>query len=132
MPAAVLDTSVIVRLLTRDDAQKAAAAQSYLQEAEDSALLMPDVALAEVGFVLLRVYRWPADRVADALRAVVTHRAIEVPGQDLWLEVADDVEDGRTLVDAYLLRIAEHEGINTVLTFDERMRPLAGVRCVAP
>jgi predicted nucleic acid-binding protein len=132
VPAAVLDTSIIVRFLTGDDAAKAASVRAYLRDAEEASLLMPDVAVAELAFVLLRVSRWPADRVAAAIRAVVTHRAIEVPGRELWLDVADDVERGRGPVDAYLMRTAERAGITTVLTFDESMRPLAHVHCMAP
>jgi predicted nucleic acid-binding protein len=130
--SAVLDTSVIVRYLTGDDPVKAQAAGRLLQDAANASLLMPDVAVAELAFVLLRVYRWPVPRVADAIRAVVNHRAIEVPGRELWLDVADDLEHSRGVIDAYLLRTAERADVPDVVTFDETMRPLAGVRCVVP
>jgi len=132
MPRAVLDTSVLVRYLTHDDPVKATAAGALLHGAVDAALVMPDVAVAELAFVLLRVYRWPVKKVADALRAVVNHRAIEVPGKELWLDVAEDIEGGRGVVDAYLLRTAERAEIKDVMTFDENMKPLPTVRCAVP
>lgn len=132
MPSRVLDTSVLIRYLTNDDLAKAQSARVFFQTAVDASLLMPDVAVAEMAFVLLRVYRWPVVQVADALRAVVNHRAVEVPSRELWLDVADDLEQGRGVVDAYLLRTAEREGIPEVVTFDEGMKPLATVTCVAP
>jgi predicted nucleic acid-binding protein len=134
MPAAVLDTSVLVRYLTHDDAVKAAAAQSYLQSAGKDSLLLPHVAMAELAFVLLRVYRWPVPSVADAIRAVVSDRAIVVPDGQLWLQVAEDLEHGYGYgpVDAYLLRTAERGGMSAVVTFDERMRGLPTVRCFMP
>lgn len=93
---------------------------------------MPDVAVAELAFVLLRVYRWPVEKVADALRAIVNHRAIEVPGKELWLDVAADIEAGRGVIDAHLLPTAERVEIEDVMTFDENMRPLPTVRWGGP
>jgi predicted nucleic acid-binding protein len=132
MLTSVLDTSVLVRYLTNDDSTKAASVHALLQAASDASLLVPNVAVAELAFVLLRVYRWPAMKVADALRAVVNHRAIDVPGQEIWLHVADDIERGGGVIDAYLVRTAEHAGIEQVLTFDDGMKPLPIVRCIAP
>jgi predicted nucleic acid-binding protein len=132
MPAAVLDTSVLVRYLTHDDAVKAAAARSYLQSAAKDSLLLPHVAMAELAFVLLRVYRWPVAGVADAIRAIVSDRAIVVPDGRLWLEVAEDLEHGYGPIDAYLLRTAERGDMGAVVTFDERMKGLPTVRCLIP
>jgi predicted nucleic acid-binding protein len=132
VPAAVLDTSILVRYLTGDDPAKAASAGAYLESAADRSLLLPDVAVAELAFVLLRVYRRPIDTVADAIRAVVNHRAIEVPGREVWLDVADDLERGRGPVDAYLVRTAESMGIPELVTFDEGIRGMEGVKCVPP
>ncbi|GAC1575789.1 MAG: hypothetical protein NVS3B18_09540 [Candidatus Dormibacteria bacterium] len=132
MTTAVLDTSVLVRYLTRDDAAKADAARAFVAAAAPDALLFPSVAVAELGFVLLRVYRWPLGRVADAIRAVVSHPAIEVPDAGLWLDVADDLDGGRGLVDAYLLRAAVRAGASVLVTFDAAIEPLAGVTCREP
>lgn len=132
MPTAVLDTSVLVRYLTNDDPVKAGAAAAYLRRQPVGSLLMPDVAVAELAFVLLRVYRWNPSQVAAALRAVVSHHAIIVPGRELWLDVADDLENGRGPVDAYLLRTAERQGMSVVITFDERMKPLPTVQPLSP
>ncbi len=132
MPSSILDTSVLVRYLTNDDQTKADSVRALLQTASDESLLMPNVAVAELAFVLLRVYRWPISKVADALRAVVTHRSIEVPDEEIWLDVADDLEGGRGVIDAYLVRTAERMGVGRVLTFDEGIQPLPTVICVTP
>lgn len=132
MTRAVLDSSVLVRYLTGDDARKANAVRTLLAGAEAGSLLLPDVAVAELGFVLLRVYRWSVRSVADALRAVAMHPAIEVPGASTWLDVADDVEQGRGLVDSYLMRTALSESAPTLLTVDTALKPITGVRCREP
>jgi predicted nucleic acid-binding protein len=129
---AVLDTSVLARYLTGDDPAKAAAVRTMLAKAEDGSLLFPDVAVAELGFVLLRVYRWPAASVAAALRGVVMHPAIDVPHADTWLDVADDLEAGRGLVDAYLMRTAKAVASPTLITFDTALKPLTGLLCREP
>lgn len=132
MTRAVVDTSVLVRYLTGDDVRKANAVRTLLAGAEPDSLLLPDVAVAELGFVLLRVYRWPAASVAAALRAVVMHPAVDVPGAAVWLDVADDVEQGRGLVDSHLMRTAKRVSAPTLLTFDTEVKALPGVRCAAP
>jgi predicted nucleic acid-binding protein len=129
---AVLDTSVLVRYLTRDDPTKADAAKAYIASASEGALLFPSVALAELGFVLSRVYRWPVAVVAGAIRAVASHPAIDVPDMTAWLDVADDLESGRGLVDAYLMRVALEAGAPTLVTFDDAIKPLAGLTCRQP
>lgn len=132
VPSAVLDTSVLARYLTGDDPDKAAAVRRYLADADAGSLLLPDVAVAELAFVLLRVYRWRVERVADAIRAVVNHRAITVPGREIWLDVADDLERGRGPIDSYLLRTAERAAIPTFLTYDTGIRQLADVAISTP
>jgi predicted nucleic acid-binding protein len=132
MPVAVLDTSVLIRYLTNDDVARAQSARSYLQSADRRSLLVPDVGMAEITFVLLRVYRWPVADVADAIRAVVSHPAIVVSDRRLWFHVADDLERGSGPVDAYLLRTAERRGLGAVVTFDEGMKELPTVRCIVP
>lgn len=132
MTSAVLDTSVLVRYLTRDDPAKADAARAFIATAAEDSLLFPDVAIAELGFVLLRVYRWPAPSVAGAIRAVVTHPAIETPDPATWLDVADDLESGRGLVDAYLMRVALDRGAPALITFDDQIKPIHGVACRQP
>jgi predicted nucleic acid-binding protein len=132
MLTSVLDTSVLVRYLTNDDEAKAVSVRTLLQTSSDASLLFPNVAVAELTLVLLRVYRWPVPSVADALRAVVTHRSIAVPDQEVWLDVADDLEHGRGIVDAYLVRTAERMGVGKLLTFDEGIQSLPSVVCAAP
>jgi len=107
MASAVLDTSVLVRYLTGDDPAKAASTRAYLQAASARSLLVPDVAVAELAFVLIRVYHWPATGVADAIRAVVSHTTNIVPGEELWHDIVDDIAQVRRPVDAYLVRTAE-------------------------
>jgi predicted nucleic acid-binding protein len=88
MPTSVLDTSILVRYLTKDYETKAVSVRAFLQTASDASLLMPNV--------------------------------------------ADDLEHGRGVVDAYLIRTAERMGVGTLLTFDGGIKPLPTVACVAP
>lgn len=132
MTTAVLDTSVLVRYLTRDDAAKADAAKGFLAAAAANTLLFPSVAVAELGFVLLRVYRWPAGQVAHAIRALISHPAVEVPEVAVWLKVADDLDSGRGLIDAYLMRTALRAGAPDLVTFDADIKPVEGVTCLEP
>lgn len=129
---AVLDTSLLARYLTNDDPGKAAQVRALLAAHTANDLIFPSVAVAELGFVLLRVYRWPVPDVAMAIRAVVTHPAIAVAEAPLWLDVADDLDAGHGLVDAYLMRLAPSTDSKTVMTFDAGIKPLPGITCREP
>jgi len=60
----------------------------------------------------------------------VSKRAIAVPGGQLWLQVADDLEHGYGPTDSYLLRTAEQGGKGALITLDEHMKALPTVRCL--
>lgn len=128
----VLDTSALARYLTNDEPGKAAQVRALLAAQTANDLIFPSVAVAELAFVLLRVYRWPVTEVAMAIRAVVTHPAIAVSEGPMWLDVADDLDAGHGLVDAYLMRLALSTDSKTVLTFDAGIKPLPGITCREP
>lgn len=91
------DTNLLVRALTRDDAEQAALAEAALEGAQVIAL--PSAMLCELVWVLRRGYRLPADEVAAALRDLlameeaVVDRAAAAAGL-AHLEAGGDFADG--------------------------------------
>ena len=63
-----VDTNVVVRLLTGDDPAQAARARAIFER--DSVLLAKTVML-ESEWVLRRLYRFGADRIAEAFAALI-------------------------------------------------------------
>lgn len=72
--SALLDTSVVVRYLTGDPPEAAAQAADIIDSPEQ--LTLPEVVLAEVGFVLASVYGVGREAIVDALVALLRRQNI--------------------------------------------------------
>ena len=112
-----LDTNVLVRLATQDDAAQAAKALQVLQKA--TLIAVPTPALCELVWVLLRGYRYTPAQVAQAVRTlvqvrhVVCHTPAVLAGLAL-LEAGGDFADGAIAYEGELL------GGPEFVTFDQQ------------
>lgn len=101
-----LDTNVLVRLATQDDAAQAAQALKLLQQA--TLIAVPTPALCELVWVLLRGYRYTPAQAAHAVRSLlqVRHVVCNTPavlaGLAL-LEAGGDFADGAIACEGELL-----------------------------
>ncbi len=112
-----LDTNVLVRLATQDDAAQAARALQVLQNA--TLIAVPTPALCELVWVLLRGYRYTPAQVAQAVRTlirvrhVVCHTPAVLAGLAV-LEAGGDFADGAIAYEGELL------GGPEFVTFDQQ------------
>ena len=112
-----LDTNVLVRLATQDDAAQAALALQVLQNA--TLIAVPTPALCELVWVLLRGYRYTPAQVAQAVRTliqvrhVVCHTPAVLAGLTV-LEAGGDFADGAIAYEGELL------GGPEFVTFDQQ------------
>lgn len=112
-----LDTNVLVRLATQDDAAQAAQALQVLQNA--TLIAVPTPALCELVWVLLRGYRYTPAQVAQAVRTliqvrhVVCHTPAVLAGLTM-LEAGGDFADGAIAYEGELL------GGPEFVTFDQQ------------
>ena len=112
-----LDTNILVRLATQDDAAQAAKALQVLQNA--TLIAEPTPALCELVWVLLRGYRYTPAQVAQAVRTlihvrhVVCHTPAVLAGLAL-LEAGGDFADGAIAYEGELL------GGPEFVTFDQQ------------
>ena len=116
-----LDTNVLVRLATQDDAAQAARALKLLQQA--TLIAVPTPALCELVWVLLRGYRYTPAQVAHAVRTLlqVRHVVCNTPavlaGLAL-LEAGGDFADGAVACEGELL------GGQEFVSFDQQASKL--------
>jgi predicted nucleic-acid-binding protein len=116
-----LDTNVLVRLATQDDAAQAAQAMQVLQNA--TLIAVPTPALCELVWVLLRGYRYTPAQVAQAVRTlilvrpVVCHTPAVLAGLTV-LEAGGDFADGAIAYEGELL------GGPEFVTFDQQAAKL--------
>jgi predicted nucleic-acid-binding protein len=117
-----VDTNVLVRLVTRDDAKQVAAAEAFVSRGA----WVPHLVLAEASWVLASVYgRSPGD-IATAIEMLLNH-------QDLTLQDADAVaaaiahfrrRPALGFSDCLVLEVARKAGHLPLGTFDRNLAKL--------
>ena len=121
-----VDTNVLVRLATRDDARQAAAADLFVARGA----WVSHLVLAETTWVLSAVYKLPAPAIATAVDMFLNHR-------ELTLQDADTVAAalarfrGKPSVgfsDCLVLGVARKAGHLPLGTFDRALGTLEGAQ----
>jgi len=121
-----IDTNVLVRLITRDDARQTASADAFI----DKGAWVSVLALAEMTLVLSTVYERSAADLATAIDMLLTHR-------DLTLQDADAVAAALELFrarpalgfsDCLMLKLASKAGHLPLGTFDRRLARVEGTQ----
>ncbi len=124
-----IDTNVLVRLVTRDDAKQVAAAEAYVA----NGAWVPHLALAEATWVLAAVYDQEHRAIATAVEMLLNHK-------DLTLEAADVVAGALErfrrrpalgFSDCLMLEVARKAGHLPLGTFDRDLGRLEGVETLA-
>jgi predicted nucleic-acid-binding protein len=121
-----VDTNILIRLLTRDDAQQAALADHFIRQGAWVSIL----AVAETAWVLRTGYKKNAAEIASAVEMLVNHK-------DLVLQDSDAVEAALALFrsrpalgfsDCLILHIARKAGHLPLGTFDRALGRVEGVQ----
>jgi predicted nucleic-acid-binding protein len=111
-----VDTNVIIRYLTRDDAEQFAKANALIG-AED--VYVCTTVLLETEWVLRRGYRFRRDRVIAALTAFAGLPRVSLEDPVLAAKALDWARSGLDFADA--LHLAKAEGCEAFVTFDQRL-----------
>lgn len=128
---AVLDTSILVRHFTHDDAVLGARASAYLASAGPKELLLTDVVAADTAIVLERYYRQPRPTITRALRSLIAAPQMSVPNAQVLSRAVDLYEAGASIVDALAVATAEGESCD-LASFDRRITRGTRVRRIEP
>lgn len=120
-----VDTNVLVRLVTRDDAKQVAAAESFVA----SGAWVPHLVLVETTWVLTSVYdRGPAE-IATAVEMLLNHQQLTVQDSDTVAAALVSFRRRPALgfSDCLVLAIARKAGHVPLGTFDRDFSKLPGV-----
>jgi predicted nucleic-acid-binding protein len=121
-----IDTNVLVRLITWDDARQAGSAESFIERGAWVSVL----ALAEAMWVLDRVYELTSKDLAKAIEMLLHHR-------DLVLQDSEAVAAALELFrakpslgfsDCLMLQLARKAGHLPLGTFDRNLAKVEGVQ----
>jgi predicted nucleic-acid-binding protein len=111
-----VDTNVLVRLITRDDAKQVAAAEEFVEKGA----WVPHLALAEATWVLSAVYERKASEIGTAVEMLLNHRHLTLQDLDVVSAALDRFRAKPTVgfSDCLLLEIARKAGHLPLGTFD--------------
>jgi predicted nucleic-acid-binding protein len=119
-----VDTNVLVRLITRDDARQAAAADSFVERGAWVSML----ALVEAMWVLTSVYELKPKELVRAIEMLLNHRSLALQYPETVAAALDLFRATPTLgfSDCLMLQLARKEGHLPLGTFDRNLGKIAG------
>ena len=132
-----LDTNVLARYLTQDDVRQAALASRLIEN--DLTIARPGfislVVLAELCWVLSRLYSVTMDELADMISDLLNTPQIQVERREVVQAAIRRFSPGKNrkagLVDALIAEIASSEGCSLIVTFDKAAVRAAGMTLLA-
>ena len=121
-----IDTNVLVRLLTRDDARQVAAAEAFIVAGAS----VPHLAIAEAAWVLSSVYDRGPEAIATAVEMLLRHDHLTI--QDSETVAAAVVRFRRQprigFSDCLMVEVARKAGHVPFGTFDRGLSKIEGVQ----
>jgi predicted nucleic-acid-binding protein len=122
MPA--VDTNVLVRLITRDDARQVRAAEAFVA----GGAWVSQLALVEATWVLASAYGLDAERVAKAVDMLLDHKQLVVQDRDVVAAALVLVRRRPSLgfSDCLMIELARKAGHAPLGTFDATLAKIDG------
>lgn len=115
-----VDTNVLVRLLTGDDADQTKRAAALFKK---ETIFIPKTVLLETEWVLRRLYRLDRKTVVSALRKLSGLGNVEIEQPLVVTQALQCCEDGMDFADA--LHLASSQNCRKFATFDEQLEKSA-------
>jgi|SRR5436305_3685088 len=121
-----VDTNVLVRLATRDDAQQTAAAEDFVA----AGAWVQHLVLVEAMWVLSAVYELGPERIATAVEMFLNHRDLTVQEADVVAAALEHFRKRPVLgfSDCLILEVARKAGHLPLGTFDRDLGKLPGAQ----
>jgi predicted nucleic-acid-binding protein len=116
-----LDTNVLVRYVTRDQPDMAAAAKRVIDSCtEEGPAFVTQATLAELHWVLRRSYQYSAAEALAVVEGLLSAREIWLEDEESVDRAVRSAKKGADFADALIGDVALLFGCETVLTFDKR------------
>ena len=135
LTARFLDTNVLIRLLTRDDEQKAQRAHSLLLrvEQDQETVETSPMVIFEVVFILEKSYRIPKETIREDINDLLSLRGMKVADKMLYRHALDlYVEKNISFADAYNAQLMRSRRIAEIYSWDTDFDRLEGIMRVEP
>lgn len=121
-----VDTNVLVRLVTRDDAKQAATAEAFIA----TGAWVSHLVLAEAMWVLASVYDLGPATIATAVEMLLNHRDLSLQDADVVAAALAHFRKRPKLgfSDCLMLEVARKAGHVSLGTFDRELSKLDGAQ----
>jgi predicted nucleic-acid-binding protein len=121
-----VDTNVLVRLITRDDARQAVSADAFVEKGAWVSVL----ALAEATWVLTTVYEQKAAGLVTAVEMLLNHKDLTLQDSDVVAAALDLFRSRPALgfSDCLMLQLARKAGHLPLGTFDRGLAKIEGTQ----
>lgn len=121
-----VDTNVLLRLLTRDDAKQVCAADTFIERGA----WVSQLAVAEATWVLASVYDCDAEAIATAIEMLLSHEHLTIQDTEVVAAaVAQFRQQPRTgFTDCLMLEVARKAGHLPLGTFDRDLGKVDGAQ----
>lgn len=119
-----VDTNVLVRLATRDDARQTAAAEVFVAPGA----WVPQLVLVEAMWVLASVYDLGPDKIATAIEMFLNHKDLTIQEADTVASALEHFRKHPALgfSDCLILEVARKAGHLPLGIFDRNLAKLEG------
>lgn len=123
-----VDTNVLVRLITRDDARQTAAAEAFVAKGA----WVPHLALAETTWVLSALYDLDASAIATAIEMLLNHKDLTLQESEVVASALRCFRKRPALgfSDCLVLEVARKAGHVPLGTFDRKLGRLEGAQAL--
>ncbi len=128
-----LDTNVLVRYLTQDDAAQSQQATELLERrlSEANPGFISLVAMAELVWVLDRAYQMAARQIAAAIERILQTEVFVIEKeQEVFAAMVVLRQGGGSFADALIAELGLQAGCSHTLTFDIKAARLPGFKLV--
>ena len=121
-----VDTNVLVRLATGDDARQTTAAEAFV----GSGAWVPQLALVEAMWVLASIYDLGPEKIATAVEMFLNHESLTIQDSDVVAAALKKFRERPALgfSDCLILEVARKAGHLPLGTFDRDLAKLEGAQ----
>ena len=121
-----VDTNVLVRLATGDDAKQTIAAEAFI----GSGAWVPQLALVEAMWVLASIYGLAPEKIATAVEMFLNHESLTIQDSDVVAAALKRFRERPALgfSDCLILEVARKAGHLPLGTFDRDLAKLEGAQ----
>jgi predicted nucleic-acid-binding protein len=119
-----VDTNVLVRLVTRDDAKQVAAAEAFIAQGA----WVPQLALAEATWVLASVYDRSAEAIALAIEMLLNHQHLTIQDSEVVAAAVGEFRKRPAVgfSDCLMVEVTRKAGHGPLGTFDRHLGKIDG------